>query len=75
MLIRLELSSPGSMLRDDQLYVVIVTVHAYIRCFLNRIFTIGTGILDNDRSPTHLTQIRSLHITIPPGHISIDQAC
>lgn len=33
MLIRLELSAPGSMLGDDQLYNVMVTAHGLIMVF------------------------------------------
>lgn len=33
MLIRLELSTPGSMIGDDQIYNVIVTAHALIMIF------------------------------------------
>lgn len=33
MLIRLELSAPGSMLSDDHLYNVIVTAHAFVMIF------------------------------------------
>ena len=33
MLIRLELSTPGSMIGDDQIYNVIVTAHALVMIF------------------------------------------